>query len=124
MKTVLIVDDELEMLDMVKLRLESNGYRVLTAPGGKEGIALAEAEQPKLVLLDISMPDMDGFDVLYHLKRNAQTRSIPVIMLTAMGSTDSIIRCQESEAKDYITKPYEAEELLDAIKKQIGPAQH
>ena len=118
-KKVLLIDDERDLVDLVKMRLEANQYDVLTAFDGVEGVAMAQTNQPNLILLDVMMPKMDGMEALRQLKHNEKTRPIPVIMLTAKSDTPSIFRAQELGAKDYFTKPFEADELLAFIKRYL-----
>lgn len=116
-KKILIVDDEPEFIDMIQMRLEANGYEVVRATSGSEGLERAAEENPKLILLDVMMPEMDGFDVLKRLRRNPATQYIPVVMLTARGETKSIFRAQDRGATDYLIKPCEPQELLDVVGK-------
>jgi DNA-binding response OmpR family regulator len=119
MKKILIIDDETELVEMLRLRLESNGYKVISAFNGEEGLERVDKEKPDLILLDIMMPGIDGFGALARLKNNDATSSIPVIMLTARSETSSILEAQRSFADDYIVKPFDPQELLSLIKKHI-----
>ncbi len=116
-RRILVVDDEPELLEFVTMRLEANNYTVVTAPGAKEGLAKALSEQPDLILLDVMMPGMDGFEVLRRLKRQPQTRAIPILMLTAKGETGEIMKAQHLGATDYIIKPFESKDLLRAVER-------
>jgi len=111
--SVLIVDDEPRILRFVRAELESDGYRVLVATSGRQAIDLHEAERPALVILDLIMPDMDGFDVLRRLRVAART---PVIVLTARASDIDKIRGLDLGADDYLTKPFNPEELAARIR--------
>jgi len=105
-RKILIIDDEEDLTFFVKANLElSNKYEVLIANSGKEGIKLAKRYRPDLILLDIMMPGMDGFEVLQNLKKAADTLSIPVIMLTAKGDDDSKIKAAGLYNEEYIVKP-------------------
>ncbi|MDP8924116.1 MAG: response regulator transcription factor [Chloroflexota bacterium] len=106
--SVLVVDDEPRILRFVRAELESDGYRVLVATSGRQAIDLHETEHPALVILDLIMPDMDGFDVLRRLRVAART---PVIVLTARASDVDKIRGLDLGADDYLTKPFNPEEL-------------
>jgi two-component system, OmpR family, KDP operon response regulator KdpE len=106
--SVLVVDDEPRILRFVRAELESDGYRVLVAANGRQAIDLHESERPALVILDLIMPDMDGFDVLRRLRVSART---PVIVLTARASDVDKIRGLDLGADDYLTKPFNPEEL-------------
>jgi DNA-binding response OmpR family regulator len=116
-KTVLIIDDEPDFTDLVKMRLESQGYRVETAAFGEEGIQKALAAPPNLILLDVMMPGIDGFQTLHRLRGETQTRRIPVIMLTAKGESKSIFKAQELGATDYLIKPCDSAELVGMVRK-------
>ena len=117
MKKILVVDDEPEILEMTQKRLEKSGYKVFTASGGREGIKKAVEEKPDLILSDIIMPDVDGFTMLRELKNNASTSSIPVVMLSAKGEADSLIKGSNFGAVDYFIKPCDWDELLKYIRK-------
>ncbi len=116
-KTILVIDDEPDFLDVMKDLLGSTGYNVLTAEDGRTGVETVNRFMPHLVFLDIAMPGMDGFDVLFELKRNAKTLPVPVVMLTAKSETRSIMKAQEMRASDYVTKPFDGNELIGLIKK-------
>jgi len=120
MKTILIIDDDKEVLDITKKRLQKHGYRVLIAQNGKEGLIQAYQEKPNLILLDIVMPDKDGFAVLKELKSSDITWNIPIFMLTAKSETSFIVNSQNAGATDYFIKPFNWEELLRNIRKSIG----
>ncbi len=106
--SVLIVDDEPRILRFVRAELESDGYRVLVAASGRQAIELHESEHPALVILDLVMPDMDGFEVLRRIRVSART---PVIVLTGRISDVDKIRGLDLGADDYLTKPFNPEEL-------------
>lgn len=114
---ILIVDDEPDVIDFLKKRLEASGYEVLSAADGVEGFKVAKAEVPDLILLDILMPHRDGFAMLADLRSEESVRNIPVVIVSAKGESTSIFQGQELGAVDYIIKPYEFEELLRYIKK-------
>lgn len=106
MKKILIIDDEKEFCMIVKQNLEMKGdYRVEVAADGNSGIAAALQNKPDLILLDIIMPGMGGFDVLRELKDKKETASIPVIMLTAVGSEEAKEKALSLYGEDYIVKP-------------------
>ncbi len=114
--TILIVDDEETNLYALRLILESKGYRCLEAAGGLEAIEAAAASNPEVILLDIQMPDMDGYEVCRRLKADERTSSIPIVFLTARyRDHDEIARGLEAGAHDYVTKPFSAPELLARI---------
>ena len=109
-KTILIVDDEAELLEMVRAIFTRAGYgRVLTAGSGAEALAVCTAGQPDIVILDVMMPGMDGFEVLREIRR---TSHVPVLMLTARGEAEDRIEGLEIGADDYLPKPFLPRELL------------
>ncbi|MBR0575558.1 response regulator transcription factor [Proteiniclasticum sp. BAD-10] len=113
---VLIIDDEEHIVELIKYNLESNGFDTVEAYNGMDGIRLAKAEKPSLILLDLMLPIMDGLDVCKNLRRDEDTRSIPVIMLTAKSEEIDKILGLELGADDYITKPFSVRELVARIK--------
>ena len=116
-KKILLVDDETEFSEMVKMRLEANGYEVATAESGEIGLAKAGAWNPNLILLDVMMPGMDGFQVLRKLREARGTKYTPVVMLTAKGETKSIFKAQDYGVADYLIKPCDSRDLLEVVKK-------
>ena len=114
-KRILLVDDTEDILLVVSRRLKSWGYEALTASSGEEGLKLAEAHIPDLILLDIMMPKMKGRDVCARLKADPKTANIPVIFLTALGLADHIKAGMDLGAEDYIVKPFEPAELKKRI---------
>ena len=118
--SVLVVDDEPRILRFVRAELESDGYRVLAATSGRQAIDLHETERPALVILDLIMPDMDGFDVLRRIRVSART---PVIVLTARASDVDKIRGLDLGADDYLTKPFNPEELAARMRAVLRRAQ-
>lgn len=113
---IMIVDDEHHIAELLKYNLEANGYKVLYSLNGLEAINIIYEKRPDLILLDVMLPGMDGFDVCKEIKRNKETESIPVIMLTAKGDEFDKILGLELGADDYITKPFSVRELLARIK--------
>ncbi|MEO7003026.1 MAG: response regulator transcription factor [Ktedonobacterales bacterium] len=111
--TVLVVDDEPRLVDVVRLNLEIEGYRVLTAENGIEALARLKGDLPDLVVLDVMMPEMDGFETLRHIR---EVSSVPVLMLTVRQEEHDLIRGLEIGADDYMTKPYNPRELQARIK--------
>jgi two-component system response regulator VicR len=115
---IMVVDDEPDVVDLVKLVLESDGFDVVTAYGGKEALDKIGQEMPDLVLLDIMMPQMDGWEVYSRIKANPMTKDIPVAMLTAKSqSIDKMIGLHVVKVDDYITKPFGRSELLERVKR-------
>ncbi|CCJ33375.1 MULTISPECIES: winged helix-turn-helix domain-containing protein [Caloramator] len=113
---ILLIDDELHIIELLKYNLETNGYKVFYALNGKEGLKLAIEKKPDLILLDIMLPEMDGFDVCKELKKNESISNIPIIMLTAKSEEFDKILGLELGADDYITKPFSVRELLARVK--------
>lgn len=113
---VVVVDDEPSILEMLRLRLESMGATVFTIPRGGDALPLARQEAPDLILLDIMMPDLDGFSVIRQLKEDEATRQIPVIFMTARDEIDSRVQGLDLGAHDYVTKPFNTVELIARIR--------
>ncbi|MFH1854085.1 MAG: response regulator [Candidatus Omnitrophota bacterium] len=118
-KRILVVDDEPELTKIVQVRLAANGYEVVSAKNGIEALEKAKTERPNLILLDMMMPRMHGLDTLRRLKEKPETEPIPVIMLTAKDDKESILEAKSLGAKDYVTKPFNLEALLDAVRKHL-----
>ena len=115
---IMVVDDEPDVVDLVKLVLESDGFAVITAYSGKECLEKIEKDVPDLVLLDIMMPQMDGWEVYRSIKSRPKTKDVPVAMLTAKSqSIDKMIGLHVVKVDDYITKPFGRSELLERVKK-------
>ena len=109
---ILVVDDEPDIVALVAFHLAKTGYRVATASSGTEAIALARRERPSLVVLDLMLPDLSGFDVLERLRADDTTRGVAVLMLTARGGEPDRIRGLSLGADDYLTKPFSPQELV------------
>ena len=114
-KRILIIDDTKDILMVVSRRLQSWGYEPLTAASGEEGLRIAEAKVPDLILLDIMMPKMKGREVCARLKANPKTQQIPVVFLTALGLADHVKAGMDLGAADYLVKPFAPEELRKRI---------
>lgn len=113
---ILIVDDEMDALLSLKIALETEGYNISEAKDGYEAIEKVYAENPDVILLDLMIPGMDGFEVCRHLKSDPKYDHIPVIMLTARGEVDDKVEGLEMGADDYVTKPFNLKELRARIK--------
>jgi DNA-binding response OmpR family regulator len=113
---ILIIDDDIDTLKLVGLMLQKQGYQIVAAPNGQKGIAQAEAENPDLILLDVMMPDMDGYEVAKRLRTNPFTASIPILMFTAKTQLDDKVTGFEAGADDYLTKPTHPTELHAHVK--------
>ena len=109
---VLIVEDEKDVRDMLRLNLKMGGFDVLEAQNGAEGLAIAKAELPSVVILDLMMPEMSGMEVCRALRRNPATSRIPILMLTAKSTEGDKVAGLEVGADDYVTKPFSPRELL------------
>lgn len=116
-RKILAVDDEKHIVRLVQVNLERQGYEVITAHDGKEALQKVEDERPDLVVLDVMMPYMDGFEVLQSLRRNPSTRDIPVIMLTAKAQDADVFRGWQSGVDCYLTKPFNPMELVSFVKR-------
>jgi len=119
-KRILLIDDEKDFCQSVKINLERTGrYKVLTATTGKEGLKLAKKTKPDLILLDINMPNIDGFKVLENLKRETDTISIPVVILSARKDEESKLETSRLYNEGYIEKPVETSELIAEIERVL-----
>ena len=114
-KRILVADDEEDVKIVVQLLLEAKGYEIVTAYDGLDAVEQAKTMLPDLILLDIMMPLIDGFEVCQRLKADAQTESIPIVMLSASAQTESKQRAMEAGAIDYIVKPFEPADLERTI---------
>lgn len=118
-KKILVVDDEEDLLLVLSARLKKAGYLVSTASNGFEGLGQISADKPDLVILDVMMPKMDGWQVLKYLRQNDATKELPVILLTAKSDMNSLDEGKRHKATDHFIKPYEIEELLTFIQRYI-----
>ena len=112
MAKIVSIDDDPAILELIKINLELQGHDVKTAPDGIEGFALVQQEQPALVILDVMMPNVDGYTVCQRIRKNEGTEKIPVLMLTALGVLDDKVKGFDVGADDYLVKPFEIPELL------------
>jgi pilus assembly protein CpaE len=113
---ILVVDDDIDTLRLVGLMLQRQGYQIAAANNGQQALAMAESEKPDLILLDVMMPDMDGYEVTRRLRANPAISTIPIIMFTAKSQVDDKVSGFESGADDYLTKPTQPRELFAHIK--------
>jgi DNA-binding response OmpR family regulator len=113
---ILVVDDDIDTLRLVGLMLQRQGYQIAAANSGQQALAMAESEKPDLILLDVMMPDMDGYEVTRRLRANPAISTIPIIMFTAKSQVDDKVSGFESGADDYLTKPTQPRELFAHIK--------
>ena len=120
-KKILVVDDENDMVELIKLILETEGFQVITATSGKSALEKLPQETPDLILLDIAMPDIDGWHVIKKIKETERFKKIPVIMVTALAqSRDKIMGLHILNADDYITKPFGRQELIKRVKRHLS----
>ncbi|MDW8050852.1 MAG: response regulator [Armatimonadota bacterium] len=117
MKKILVVDDERHIVRLIQVNLERQGYQVVTAHDGKEALEKVKSEHPDLVVLDVMMPYMDGFEVLRTLRRNPETADLPVIMLTAKAQDQDVLRGWQEGVDMYLTKPFNPQELITFVKR-------
>ncbi|MFR8913431.1 MAG: response regulator, partial [Parabacteroides distasonis] len=112
---VLIVDDVPTNVMLVQAILKKEGYTLLTCDSGTKALRIANEKHPNLILLDIMMPEMDGYEVLQHLKSNPETTDIPVIIMSALSDMQSIVKGYQLGATEYVTKPFQREELVKRV---------
>ncbi len=122
-ESILVIEDDEDILNLLTFNLESAGYEVTTSTDGYEGLNLLKSREPDLVVLDIMLPGLDGFEICKELKRKKETASIPVVMLTARGEEVDRIVGLELGADDYVVKPFSPRELLLRIKGILGRSQ-
>ncbi|MBM3144170.1 MAG: response regulator transcription factor [Chloroflexi bacterium] len=115
---IVYVEDDEEMINLVKLILERKGYQVSGASGGQQGWDLIKSQLPDLVLLDLMMPDVDGWEVYRKMRDEEATRDIPVIVITAKAQNiDRVLGLHIAKVEDYITKPFKPEELVESVER-------
>lgn len=114
--TILVVDDELPIIELIQYNLKKEGFTVLTAENGARALELARSENPHLIILDLMLPDMGGFDICRILRNDSSTARIPIIMATAKTSDSDIVSGLELGADDYITKPFSPKVLVARVK--------
>ena len=118
---ILCIEDEPEMIELVRLILERKGFRVTGAIGGMKGLEALKREKPDLILLDLMMPDIDGWEVYRQMKADPNLAKIPVIVVTAKAqSIDKVLGLHIAKVEDYVTKPFGPQELLSSITKVLG----
>jgi two-component system, OmpR family, response regulator VicR len=115
-KIILCIEDEPEMIDLIRLILSRRGFIVRGANSGEEGLKILQEERPDLILLDLMMPDMDGWEVYQRVKADEATKTIPVIVVTAKAqSIDKVLGLHIAKVEDYIAKPFSPQELLNSV---------
>ena len=119
-RRLLYIEDEQEMIELVRLILSRRGFDVVGANGGREGLEAVRNLLPDLVLMDLMMPDMDGWDVYQQMKADEATQNIPVIVVTAKAqSIDKVLGLHIAKVDDYISKPFSPQELVESIEKVL-----
>ena len=119
-KTVVCIEDEPEMIDLVRLILGRKGFELIGAIGGMEGLEKMRETKPDLVLLDLMMPDMDGWEVYQQMKADDDLKDIPVIVVTAKAqSIDKVLGLHIAKVDDYVTKPFGPQELLQSVNRVL-----
>ncbi len=117
---ILCIEDETEMIDLIRIILGRKGFEVEGATGGEEGLKKIQEKKPDLVLLDLMMPDIDGWEVYQQMKANETTRDIPVIVVTAKAQNiDKVLGLQIARVDDYISKPFSPEDLLASVERVL-----
>lgn len=117
-KKIVYVEDELEMIDLVKLILNRKGYEVIGAAGGREGLDIIRDVLPDLVLLDLMMPDIEGWEVYQQMRADDATKHIPVIVITAKAQNiDKVLGLHIAKVNDYISKPFSPQDLVTSVEK-------
>jgi DNA-binding response OmpR family regulator len=120
---IVCIEDDPEMIDLIALMLNGSQFRVHGAPGGRPGLELAARVRPALVLLDLMMPDMDGWEVYHHLRADEALKDIPVIVITARAkSIDKVLGLHIAKVDDYITKPFSPAELQASVLRVLEAA--
>ena len=117
---ILVVDDVMSNILLLKVILTNEKYKLATATNGRQALEQVAKEKPDLILLDVMMPDLSGFEVAQKLKQSADTAEIPIIFLTALNSTADIVQGFKSGANDFISKPFNKEELIIRVNHQIS----
>ena len=118
---VVCVEDEPEMIELIRLILGRKNFELIGAVGGRDGLGTIRKEKPDLVLLDLMMPDMDGWEVYQQMKADTELSDIPVIVVTAKAqSIDKVLGLHIAKVEDYVTKPFGPKELLDSVRKVLG----
>ena len=120
-KIILCIEDEQEMIDLIRLILSRRGFVVRGANSGEEGLKIMHQEHPDLILLDLMMPDMDGWEVYQKMKGDETTKNIPVVVVTAKAqSIDKVLGLHIAKVDDYIAKPFSPQELLTSVDNVLG----
>ena len=116
MNKILVVDDDIAINELIKVNLELSGYQVVQAFDGLEGFAIAKQEQPALIILDIMMPDVDGYTVAQRVRMNQEIAEVPILMLTALSQLKDKVKGFDIGVDDYLVKPFEMDELIVRVR--------
>ena len=119
-KKIVLAEDEPQIARLIEFKLKKEGYQVIWKENGEEALAAIKEEKPNLILLDVMMPVMDGYEVLRQVKEDENLRDIPVLMLTARAQERDVVKGIDSGAEDYITKPFRPAELIARIKRVLA----
>ena len=119
-RKILLVDDSETVLQMEQMILAKSSYELILARDGEEGVAKALTTQPDLILMDVVMPKMNGFEAMKQLRENAQTRSVPIVMVTSKAEAESMEAGYQNGCSDYIIKPIDRLELMTKVKNLLG----
>lgn len=120
MKKILVVDDESDIIEILKFMLEAHGYECITATDGEEGLKAAKEENPDLIILDVMMPKINGYKICRLLKFDNKYKNVPIFMLTARSQDEDKIIGEETGADEYITKPFDVDFVVEKVKSYIG----
>lgn len=120
MTKILIVDDEKDIVETLSFMLQAKGFETISAYDGEEGLKLAKEEAPDLIILDVMMPKINGYKICRLLKYDAKYKNIPIIMVTARSQEGDKLIGEETGADEYITKPFEFNDVLDVINKYVS----
>ncbi|MDO8885893.1 response regulator [Candidatus Oleimmundimicrobium sp.] len=121
---ILVVDDEVDIVKLITLKLANKGFKVIGAGDGEEALKKVAEEKPDLIILDISMPKMDGWEVCQKLKANPESKDIPIIMLTALGYIAEEFKGLQLGAVKYLKKPFDADTLIKAVYQVLEESKH
>lgn len=117
---IVCIEDDNEIVDLIRLILASQGFQIVGAAGGQEGLTLVQAQKPDLILLDLMMPDMDGWEVYHRLREDRSLAEVPVIIITARAQeVDRVLGLQIAHVDDYLTKPFTPKELLGSVERVL-----
>ena len=116
MNKILVVDDDIAINELIKVNLELHGYKVIQAFDGTSAFAIAKQELPELIVLDVMMPEVDGFTVAQRIRQNSSTKDVPILMLTALSQLNDKVKGFDIGVDDYLVKPFEMEELFVRVR--------